>query len=131
MPYLCANFAHETTPQMLHWLALVLLEDAGDSAGAVTAPSCETENAVCQACIDVNEALPYWNGESCVSCAAGTANAKPFLDVSDSFRRCVGSCGERFVDDSDGPKCVDTCEDATFKEKTIYDQKCNVCQSRG
>ena len=39
--------------------------DAGNSAGAVTAPGCATENAVCQACIDVNEALPYWNGASC------------------------------------------------------------------
>ena len=59
------EFTHGTTPQMLLQLALVLLEDAGDSAGSVTAPSCETENAVCQACIDVNEALPYWNGAGC------------------------------------------------------------------
>ena len=113
---------------MILWLWLVLLEDAGASAGAVTAPGCETENAVCQAYIDVNEALPYWNGKSCVSCSAGTANAKPFLDVSDFFRRCVASCGERFVDDSDGPKCVDTCEEYVVKQdsKRICVSNCSL-----
>ena len=39
------------------------------------------------------------------------------MDVSDTFRRCVGSCGERFVDDSDELKCVDKCVDGMFRDE--------------
>ena len=46
---------------------------------------------------------------------------KMFTDTTTDVWRCVASCGERFVDDSDGPKCVNRCEDAMLKEKTIYD----------
>ena len=158
MPYLCANFAHETTPQMILQLVLVLLEDAGDSSGTATTDSCGTENGVCDACITVDSSKPYWDGENCVSCAAGTNNANLFFDTesktcvkecsfvhdknnkcktcaeldektpfwtgkecvsvcpSNTFADstadvwlCVASCGERFVDDTDGYKCVNTC----------------------
>ena len=82
-------------------------------------------------CID--EALCFERGgyavdkddkRQCVEeCPTGT-----FLDVSDTFRRCVESCGERFVDD--GPKCVDTCPDELIMEIQIYDSVVKRCETR-
>ena len=57
---------------MLLWLAFVLLEDTGNTD---TATECTTANAVCLACVSADSSKPYWDGESCVSCAAGTENA--------------------------------------------------------
>ena len=59
---------------MIPWLALVLLDDTGDSAGTATADDSCDGNGVCKACMTGNLRQPYWNGESCVSCAVGTGN---------------------------------------------------------
>ena len=42
-----------------------------------------------------------------------------FADISDTFKRCIESCSERFVDDSDGKKCVDSCPDEVFERTLI------------
>ena len=43
--------------------------------------------------------------------------SQTFLDVSDTFMRCVGNCGERFVDDIDGLKCVSECDSEMFDDQ--------------
>ena len=91
-------------------LALVLLEDAGGSAGTATTDNCGNENGVCSVCKTADSSKPYWNGESCVSCAAGTANAKPFLDGD----QCVSECSnEQFVS-VDDTTCVADCNDRGY-----------------
>ena len=117
---------------MLLQLALVLLEDAGDSAGAVTAPGCSNKEGVCDACTTVDSSKPYWNGESCVSCAAGTANAKPFLDGD----QCVSKCSnEQFVS-MDDTTCTTGCEDRYILTDSygIEHKKCmqsSLCDREG
>ena len=67
----------------------------------------------------ISEALCFERGNYAVdkdgkrSCEA-SCPAQTFADVSDTFRRCVGSCGERFVDG--GLTCVDTCPGNMFSK---------------
>ena len=86
-------------------LALVLLGDARDSTGTVTADNCDSTVGICSACMTADSSKPYWDGESCVSCAVGTVNARPFLDGD----QCVSECSnEQFVSEDD-TTCVASC----------------------
>ena len=61
-----------------------------------------------------NYAVEKDGKRQCVEeCPSGT-----FLDVSDTFRRCISNCDERFVDDVDGLKCTSECEDEMFDDQT-------------
>ena len=90
---------------MFPWLAFVLLEDAGDSTGTPTTNNCGSTVGICSACITADSSKPYWDGDSCVSCAAGTENAKPFLDGS----QCVRECTNEQSVSADDTTCVASC----------------------
>ena len=86
----------------------------------MTAPSCETENAVCQACIDVNESLPYWNGESCVSCATGTSDESNFFDPKG--KACMVECSLTY----DGNNVCRTCAELDEKKPFWSGSECTA-----
>ena len=118
---------------MLPWLALVLLEDAGGSAGTATTDNCDSAVGVCSACKTTDSSKPYWNGESCVSCAAGTANAKSFLDDD----QCVDECSNGQFVSEDDTTCVASCNNKGYILMDSYEivhKKCrkySQCSSNG
>ena len=93
-------------------LALVLLGDARSSAGAVTADNCDSAIGVCSACITADSSKPYWDGESCVSCAAGTDSSNPYFN-SES-KTCVTSCPLTYDENNVCRTCAELDENTPF-----------------
>lgn len=78
------------------------------------AKTCAFEG-VCEVCVLKNRRYPYWNGEGCVSCIAGTRAdswVQPYLDLEGM--QCTDECPyEAPVFDSDNV-CVMCPEDTPF-----------------
>ena len=82
--------------------------------------------------MSTDSSKPYWNGERCVSCAAGTKNAAPFLDGD----QCVSECSNGQVVSADDTKCVTYCENGYILVNSygIIHQKCKkdwFCRDEG
>ena len=117
---------------MLLWLARVLLEDAGNSITATMIDNCGNTIGVCDACITMNSSKPYWNGESCMSCAIGTESERPFLDD----KKCVSECSNGQSVSVDDTTCVASCENGYMLVNSyeIVHKKCKEnlwCNSEG
>ena len=52
-----------------------------------------------------------------------------FKEISETSKRCINSCDERFVDDTDGYTCVDTCPNELFVLASVYYTGHNVCRT--
>lgn len=105
---------------MILWLWLVLLEDAEDTGSTATVADCSNAEGICDACITVNEGLPYWNGTSCVSCATGTNDEDKFFDADDKV--CVTKCP--FTNDKNN--VCKTCVDINPKSPVWTGTECAV-----
>ena len=80
------------------WIALAVEdEEPIHSKAGVIVKACETDEGVCQACVNADIRYPYWNGERCVSCSVGTSYEEPYFNLEKNW--CTDECSKGVPDD--------------------------------